>query len=71
MFRFSDRARIVVRSFQNKGACEFRMVGHATQGFRADVAFANVPVTIDARIVSGARVVEVNRAHVFRLHRVF
>src|SRR6185369_16835794 len=44
------------------------MTRDATQGFGADVAFADVPVAIDARIVHGARVVKMNRVHVPRLH---
>src|SRR5689334_10867188 len=44
------------------------MTSDATQCFGADVAFADVPVTIDARVVDSARIVEVNGAHVLSLH---
>src|ERR1044072_6287084 len=44
------------------------MACHATQRFTADVAFADVPVTIDARVVSGARVVEMDSVNVFRFY---
>ena len=40
------------------------MLGHAPQRITADVALADVPVAIDARIVSGARVVKMNGADV-------
>src|SRR5690349_9925542 len=39
------------------------MLGDAAQGFGADVAFADVPVTVDAGVVNGARIVEVNGAN--------
>src|SRR5690349_1528489 len=42
------------------------MLGDATQGVEADMSFADVPVTIDTRVVDGARVVEVNRAYVLQ-----
>src|ERR1044072_4261678 len=41
------------------------MARDATQCFGADVAFTDVPVTVDARVVSSARVVEMNGVHVF------
>src|SRR6185369_9510584 len=44
------------------------MTSDAAECLGADVAFADVPVTIDARVVSSARIVEVNGAHVFSLH---
>ena len=47
---------------------EFWVTGDAAQCVSADVAFADVPVTIDAGVVSGARVVEVDGAHVSDLH---
>jgi hypothetical protein len=43
---------------------EPRVRGDAAQGFEADVAEAEVPVAVDARIIRGARVVEVDGAHV-------
>lgn len=47
------------------------MLGHTTQGFDADVALADVPVSIDARIVRRARVVEMNGANVLCPDRSF
>src|SRR6185369_10573300 len=44
------------------------MTSDAAECLGADVAFADVPVTIDARVVSSARIVEVNGADVFSLH---
>src|SRR6185369_13887582 len=44
------------------------MTSDATQRFGSDVALADVPVAIDARVVDGARIVEMNGAHVFSLH---
>ena len=41
------------------------MASNAAQCFGADVTFTDVPVTIDARVVGGARVVEMNGVHVF------
>ena len=50
---------------------EFRMLRDASQCVRADVAFADVPVTIDARVVGSARIVEMDGAHVFESSQFF
>ena len=43
------------------------MARDASQRCTTDVTFANVPVSIDTRIVRRSRIVEVNGAHVFSL----
>ena len=49
---------------------QFWMAGDAAQGVGADVAFADVPVAIDAGVVRRARIVEVNRVDVLSLYCV-
>src|SRR5215216_6533473 len=44
------------------------MAGDATEGVGADVTFTDVPVTIDARVVSSARIVEVDGSDVLCLY---
>jgi hypothetical protein len=57
---------VVVWSFENEGSMlELGVPGDALQGVGADMAFTDVPVAVDARVVGGARVVEVNGADVF------
>src|SRR5689334_21227335 len=46
------------------------MACDATQRLGADVAFADVPVSIDTRVITGARIVEMNGAHIFGFHRL-
>src|SRR5688500_15590393 len=46
------------------------MTGNATQCLGADVPFADVPVTIDAGVVNGPRVVEMNGADILHFHRL-
>src|ERR1700738_4782528 len=48
---------------------QFRMTRNTAQSFAADVAFANVPMTIDPRIVRRARIVEMNGTHVSQSNR--
>src|ERR1700730_5231696 len=58
-------ARIVVGCFQNEGCVfQFRVPGNAAQSLATDVALANVPMSIDARVVRSARIIEVNRPDV-------
>src|SRR5439155_23202726 len=65
-------ARVVVGCFEDEsGMREFWMLGHATECLRADVAFANMPMSIDTRIVRGARIIEMNNAHPLCPHRAF
>ena len=50
---------------------EFWMLGYPSQCFGADVALANMPMSIDPRIVSGARIIEMNNAHILGPHCTF
>ena len=60
---------VIIGSFQDEGGVfEFRVASDAAEGVGADVTFADVPVTIDARIISGTRVVEVDGANVLCLY---
>src|ERR1044072_5405781 len=46
---FQVRARIVIRRFEDEGAVrEFWVLGHAPERVGADVAFADVPMPVDA-----------------------
>ena len=46
---FEIRAGIVIGRFQNEGGVrEARVLGDAAQGVAAEVAFADMPVAIDA-----------------------
>jgi hypothetical protein len=60
-------ARLVLRGLQQEGGVrELGGAGDAGEGCGADVAEADVPVAVDARVVGGARVVEVDGADVAR-----
>src|ERR1051326_8184290 len=60
-------AGIVVGRLEDEGGVfEFRVLGDAAKCVETDVAFADVPVTVDARVVNGAGVVEVNGADVLQ-----
>src|SRR5690349_15386638 len=66
------RTRIVVRCLKNESAMrELGMLSEPSQRLSADVPFANVPVTIDPRIVRRFRVVEVNRANILQSDGLF
>src|ERR1044072_4301057 len=59
------RSRIVIRRLKNECRVrEFRMLSKTLERFTPDMAFTNVPVPIHARIVLGARVIEMNGTHV-------
>src|ERR1043165_5615983 len=58
-------AEFVLRSLQQeRGVGEARGAGDAPERVRADVAEAEMPVAVNARVVFGLRVVEVDGAHV-------
>ena len=43
---------------------ELGMTGYTSEGVRPNVAFTDVPMAIDARVIPRSRIVEVNRADV-------
>ena len=66
---FEVGAGVVVRGFEDEGSVfQLWVTRDTAQGFGADVTLADVPVAIDAGVVNGARVVEVNGADVLDSH---
>jgi len=69
---FQIRARIVVGCLKyERRLGQPGMLGHATQRLGPDVALADVPMSIDPRIVRRTGVIEMNGANVLCPHRGF
>src|SRR3954471_12497658 len=58
-------AKLILRRLQKEsGVRQRRMASNAAERFASNVAQSYVPVAINARVIVGLRVVEVNREHI-------